>query len=115
MSQIDELIFATGNKNKTREASQILGFTVANPKQEFEIAEIQLESTHWKEIEKGNYLPACNYVARAKAINAERSYNQSVLVEDIALFIPALQGRPGTDIKAWCEDELMQVLSLIHI
>ena len=109
MQQITNLIFSTSNKNKAREASDILGYKVNTPEKEISIPEIQLESRHWKEVEAGNYTIATNYVASNKAICAEKAYGKTVLVEDVALFIPALKGRPGTDIKAWCDDELLAI------
>ena len=105
MSQLNKLIFATGNKDKAREASSILGFTLNTPDKEIAVAEVQLKSNHWKEVELGNYQVASDYVASRKAIDAEKAYGKSVLIEDIAFYIPALEGRPGTEIKTWCTEK----------
>jgi len=110
MPQVNQLLFATSNPNKIREASSILGFTLNTPDVEIIIPEIQVESKHWKEVALGNYYPASNYVASKKATITERTYSQSALIEDIAFYIPAFEGRPGTDIKAWCTEKLMTFL-----
>ena len=107
MSDLHELLYVTGNPNKAREASSILGFAVKTPEKEIIAPEIQLESEHWTQVQLENYLVASNYVASRKAVDAEIAYSQSALVEDIAFYIPALEGRPGTDIKAWCTEKLM--------
>ena len=110
MPDLNQILFATSNQNKVKEASKILGYTLNTPELKIDIPEIQLESKHWKEVELGNYTFASDYVASRKAVDAEKAYDQPALIEDIAFYIPALKGRPGTDIKAWCNDELMTVL-----
>ena len=107
---MSKLCFATGNKEKAREVSDFIGFTVTTPEELIEISEVQLESKHWDEAKLGNYFIPSNYIATRKAIDAEKAYDQTVLISDVALYIPALDGRPGTNIKAWCSEKLMKML-----
>ena len=115
MSELNKILFATNSQNKIKEASEILGFFPNTPSKKIVIPEVQLEPKHWKEVELENYQIASDYVASRKAIDAEKAYKQSALIEDIAFYIPALKGRPGTDIKAWSNEELMTMLcNLAH-
>ena len=78
-----DIIFATSNINKVREASNILGF--------------KLRSSHVKldEIQSVSVVE----VAKHKAFQAYAVLKQPVVVEDTGLFINGLNGFPGPLVK----------------
>lgn len=77
------LIFATGNKDKLKEASEILPLPVSGI--ELEIDEVQ-----------SNDLV---YVAQKKVEAAYKKIKKPVFVDDVGVFFPALKGFPGPYAK----------------
>ncbi len=80
---MDKIFFATGNKEKAREAQAILGVEV-------EIADIEVDEVQSMDLE---------YVARRKAEEAFRKIKKPVLVDDVGFYISAWNGFPGPLIK----------------
>lgn len=78
-----DLLFATGNENKLREASQILGFEVIGI--EINVPEIQ-------DIEVDN-------IIESKARAVYEKVKQPIIVEDTGLYFESMNGFPGALIK----------------
>ena len=80
------ITFVTGNLNKLREVSAILGdVTLAHAKLDLpEIQSMSLED-----------------VVRAKARSAFEALKTPILVEDVAVEIEAMGGMPGPFVKFW--------------
>lgn len=78
-----DLFFVTGNENKLREASQILGF---------EVKGVNIDLPEEQEIE-------VDKIIESKAKAAYEKTKQSVIVEDTGLYFEAMKGFPGALIK----------------
>ncbi|MEK6952656.1 MAG: XTP/dITP diphosphatase [Nanoarchaeota archaeon] len=78
-----ELFFVTGNENKLREASKILGFDVKS-------AKIDVPEEQEIEVDK---------IIESKAKAAYEKVKQPVIVEDTGLYFEAMNGFPGALIK----------------
>ena len=78
-----ELFFVTGNENKLREASQILGFEV-------KLVKIDLSEEQEIEVDK---------IIKGKTKTAYELVRQPVIVEDTGLYFEAMNGFPGALIK----------------
>lgn len=82
-----ELLFATTNINKIREAEEILGIKIKGVK--LDIKEIQTLDPE--------------EVVKEKAKRAFEQFGQSILVEDASLFFEAWNGLPGVFIDSFME------------
>ncbi|MHB1830605.1 MAG: RdgB/HAM1 family non-canonical purine NTP pyrophosphatase [Candidatus Micrarchaeaceae archaeon] len=78
-----EVLFATSNKNKVKEVSGIMGFTVKS--RDMDLEEIQSASVE--------------EVAKHKVLNAFSKLECPVIAEDTGLFIDGLDGFPGPLVK----------------
>ena len=78
-----ELLFATTNKNKLREASEILGF---------EIQGVAVDVPEIQDIE-------VDKVIKAKCYSAYEKLQKPIIVEDTGLYFKALNSFPGALIK----------------
>ncbi len=78
-----KILFATGNKNKVREAQSILQI-------ELEIADLELDEVQSMDLV---------YVAKKKAEGAFAILKKPLIVEDVGVFISALNGFPGPFAK----------------
>ena len=78
-----ELLFVTGNENKLKEISQILGFEVKGVK--IDLPEIQ-------DIEVDN-------IIEYKARDAYEKVKKPVVIEDTGLYFESMNGFPGALIK----------------
>lgn len=82
MRKLYDLVFASSNKNKYREAKEILSqFDIRLGFLKFSAVEIQSHSI--------------GQIARQKALDAYKKCNSAVIVEDDGLFIDSLGGFPG--------------------
>lgn len=80
---MNKLFFATGNKDKAREAQQILGIPI-------EISEIELDEIQSLDLKK---------IAEHKLIQAFEKVNAPVIVDDVALKLDIWNGFPGPFVK----------------
>lgn len=78
-----DLTFITGNKNKVREFSEILGFELKNASRDL----IEIQSVDVKEVTK------------SKLLDAYIHFERPVLVEDTGVYIDDINGFPGALIK----------------
>ena len=79
------ITFVTGNKNKLREAQQILGFEMVN--KDIDLPELQFDTS--------------DQVAIYKAQEAAKVVGGPVIVDDTALHFNAIGGLPGAYIRAF--------------
>ena len=86
-----EIFFATSNKNKFKEAQEVLKDKAKLKQLPFDYVEIRSEN-----IEE---------IARDSALAAYKRCREPVFVEDSGLFIDSLKGFPGTN-SAWAFDKL---------
>lgn len=77
------LTFITGNKNKVREFSEILGFPLKNEPRDL----IEIQSVDVKEVTKN------------KLLDAYIHFERPVLVEDTGVYVDNINGFPGALIK----------------
>lgn len=78
-----ELLFVTGNENKLKEASKILGFEVENVKLDLpEIQDIEVDNT-----------------IKDKAKRAYEEVKKPLIIEDTGLYLESMNGFPGALIK----------------
>jgi len=93
------LIFATGNKDKLKEASSILPLKVSGI--DLEIDEVQSSDLI--------------YIAEKKVAEAFRKIKKPVFIDDVGVFFPALKGFPGPYAKHFL-DALGQekISTIIH-
>lgn len=80
---VNKLYFATGNKNKVKEAQAILDFPI-------QIADIELDEIQSLDTEK---------IVRKKVSDAFAILQKPVFVDDVSLSIDAWDGFPGPFIK----------------
>ncbi len=78
-----ELLFVTGNENKLREASQILGF---------EVKGIKIDAPEIQDIEVDN-------IIEYKARRAYEEVKKPLIIEDTGLYFESMNGFPGALIK----------------
>lgn len=78
-----KLIFVTGNKDKAKEAQEILGFPI-------EVVQIEIEEIQDLDIEK---------VVLRKAQDAFAIIKKPLIVEDVGVYVKAWNGFPGPFIK----------------
>lgn len=78
-----EYTFITGNENKAREFSEIVGIDV--PHQKVDVPEIQSDSLE--------------EISKAKAVSAFEVLKKPVIIEDVSMELDALGGMPGPFIK----------------
>jgi inosine triphosphate pyrophosphatase len=82
---METITFVTGNKNKLKEAKEILGLNLVNT--EIDLPELQFETS--------------DKVANYKAQEAAKVIGGPVLVDDTALHFNAIGGLPGAYIRAF--------------
>ncbi len=92
-----KILFATGNKNKVREAQSVLQI-------ELEIADIELD-----EVQSMDLI----YVAKKKAEEAFAILKKPVIIDDVGIFIAALNGFPGPFVKFM--EESMGIKKLLDL
>lgn len=83
MKPQNKLLVATGNKDKVRELEDILKIPI-------EIADIEIDEVQSMDVE---------YVSRRKAEEAFKKLQKPVVIDDVALYIKALNDFPGPLIK----------------
>jgi inosine/xanthosine triphosphate pyrophosphatase family protein len=105
-------LFATKEPSKIKEYSSILGYQIAAATPALDVPPFEDNRIIMKMEANAEYEMAAEAVAQDKAIKAFHFYNQTpVVVENVLIFIPALDGFPGVATEDMTEGPNLPLLS----